>query len=109
MNWKPGESIAIVIDDKTAEERRISDIDIMVEELRPILNKFNFDISMYGSENGVFKKVHNSKVISAVKDELIESYGGMSKNKEGEETNLPYIVMGIVSSAVERLQITPYQ
>lgn len=55
MDWKPGQDFAVRLTDKTGEERSLEDLESMVKEIAGIANKYNFDISGYGSWEGMRK------------------------------------------------------
>jgi hypothetical protein len=44
------------------------------------------------------------EIRNALIAELKESYGGLSTDKEGNELNTPYLVLGIFEAAWERLE-----
>jgi hypothetical protein len=48
--WRPTEDFVVAWKDKTAEPRTREQLDAMVEEMRVIANKYDFDLSQYGSE-----------------------------------------------------------
>ena len=56
--WKPTDDICIVFDDKTGEDRAPEKIDLMVDEMREIANKYNFDLSMWGTDRSLFKALN---------------------------------------------------
>lgn len=57
-----------------------------------------------------FKAIEKSKlytldqIMEVVKSELKSSYGGLSKDAEGRELQTPYMVIGIVTAAFDRLK-----
>jgi hypothetical protein len=48
--WRPTEDFVVAWKDKTAEPRTREQLDAMVEEMRVIANKYDFDLSQYGGE-----------------------------------------------------------
>lgn len=44
-----------------------------------------------------------AQIKEAITEELIDAYGGLSKNRDGQEIDQPYFVLGVFHSACERL------
>ncbi|MFW6007858.1 MAG: hypothetical protein ACOCP8_01225 [archaeon] len=49
FKWKPQQNIMIDLDDKTSENRSSEDLSDMIYEIRQIANKYDFDLSSFGS------------------------------------------------------------
>lgn len=49
-------------------------------------------------------KYSPEEFLCALETELIESFGGLSIDKNGKETHVPYMVLGIAQQAIKRLQ-----
>ena len=47
--WQPMDDFAIRLSDETAEDRTEEELDQMVEEMREIANKYDFDLEASGS------------------------------------------------------------
>lgn len=60
---------------------------------REIVNE-NLDIKTYSLD----------QIIEALKAELKDSYGGLSRDEQGRELQTPYMVIGIVTAAFDRLK-----
>ena len=110
MNLKPGNSIAIVAKDLNGNRRSAKQIAEMTDEINKIIEgKYGFRIYHYGELEGVFRTVHKDRVITALKEELKESFGSLSRDEAGEESNGPYMIIGVVASALERIKIKSYE
>lgn len=48
-NWKQGDSIGFMLDDKTGEERSERDFDIMIDQIRHAAQFYGFDLRTYGT------------------------------------------------------------
>lgn len=70
-----------------------------------IVNRFhNLHIFNPTRTGGIEGKYSTDQFLGAIHSELIESFGGLSIDKNGKETHVPYMVLGIVQQAIKRLQ-----
>lgn len=53
--WKCGDDIVIIIDDKTAVDRTNEQLDKMMEEMREVCNRYEFDFNLWGSRKSMHK------------------------------------------------------
>lgn len=62
------------------------------------------DFDDFGEVTVKEKSYALDQIMTALKSELIESYGGLSKDEQGNELQTPYMVIGIVKAAFDRLK-----
>ncbi len=55
--WLPGQDFMIRLDDKTADPRTKEELDKMVDEIRNVANKYDFDLCSWGSGPNMDKSI----------------------------------------------------
>lgn len=53
--WMPTDDVVVRFDDKTGQERSPDTVDEMVEALREVANKYDYDLKQWGSGEGFLK------------------------------------------------------
>ena len=53
--WKPTESVAFILDDKSADDRTSEQLQALVDDLRTAANKHNFDLQSWGTQTNIRK------------------------------------------------------
>lgn len=69
--WSPGDDFVVRFEDKTGENRTAEQMDQMVEEMREVANKYDFDLDQYGDWKGI-KKTAIGEVFMFLQGELMK-------------------------------------
>lgn len=62
-NWKTGEDICIIFDDKTGDQRTSFQIDEMFTEFKSIANKYGFDLNGWGLRDAFERRISKKYII----------------------------------------------
>lgn len=68
------------------------------------LQRFNKFYESSINRPDIVNKYSLDQIMEVLKVELKESYGGLSKDEDGRELQTPYMVIGIVTAAFDRLK-----
>jgi hypothetical protein len=52
-DWQPTEDIAIIIDDKTAQDRSQDQLNAMMDEMREVCGRYGFDFNIWGHPKNI--------------------------------------------------------
>jgi len=80
----PQEDFVIVFDDQTGEGLTVKQVDSMVKELREVVNKYNYDISQWGSGRQM-EKAMVFRTIGRLTDLLREEITDLVDGKYNDE------------------------
>lgn len=69
-----------------------------IYRLNELISKGNLKVELN------IKTYSLDQIMEALKAELKDGYGGLSKDAEGRELQTPYMVIGIVTAAFDRLK-----